>query len=52
MEQVMGYLGAAASFVGIKGALLFAAGFAADRWALPWASRMLARVAAFLTPKG
>lgn len=50
MEQVMGYLGAAASFVGIKGAALFAAGFAVDRWALPWVARGLSRVAAMLKP--
>lgn len=50
METLMSYFGAASSFVGIKGAALFAAGFAADRWALPWAARGLAAVAAVLKP--
>ncbi len=50
MQEVMGYFGAVASFVGLKGAALFAAGFAADRWALPWAARGLAAVAAVLKP--
>ena len=50
MQEVMSYLGAVASFVGNKGALGFAAGFAVDRWALPWAARGLAAVAAVLKP--
>lgn len=50
MDSVISFLGAAASFVGIKGAALFAAGFAVDRWALPLAARGLSRVAAMLKP--
>lgn len=47
MEAVMNVV----EFVGVKGALFLAAGFALDRWAVPMVAAGFSKAAAFLKPK-
>ena len=47
----MELLGTVAAFVGWKGALFLAAGFALDRWGVPLVAAGFAKAAAAMKPK-